>query len=179
MTFSAKGPAPGGRAGPLLELSSYGGVDGSDLKPPRPKTQIKFQDPAEAEFDAEIARSLTASGWRASAYLLMHAARFIEAGDYLSADRNRQRAREQFIEANDLFRQFQEMRAAEAVSLFGARRHLLSAAQTTIGSMRYAGTPSKGLTILGTVDAIRERCGIFPRRKKWMAVTRLKSPSSA
>jgi hypothetical protein len=62
---------------------------------------------------------------------------------------------------------------------FGARRHLLSVAQTTIGSMRYAGTPSKDLTILGTADAIREQCGIFPRLKNWMAVTRLKSPSSA
>ena len=74
-----------------------------------------------AEFDAEIALALIASGWRASAYLLMHAARFIEAGDYLSAERNRQRAREQFIEANDLFRQFQEMRDAEAVSLYAAQ----------------------------------------------------------
>jgi hypothetical protein len=41
------------------------------------------------------------------------------------------------------------------------------------------GTPSKDLTILGMEDAIREQCGIFPRLKKWMAVTRLKSPSSA
>jgi hypothetical protein len=64
-------------------------------------------------------------------------------------------------------------------SSFGARRHLLSVAQTTIGSMRYAGTPSKDLTILGMADAIRELCGIFPRLKKWMAVTRLKSLSSA
>lgn len=89
------------------------------------KTQGKFQDdPAEAEFDAEIADALTASGWRVTAYLLMHAARFIEAGDLLSAERNRQRARDQFIEANDLFRQFQKMRAAEAVSLYAAQAFL-------------------------------------------------------
>jgi hypothetical protein len=95
--------------------------DNSEIKPPRSKAQIKFQDLAEAEFDAEIALSLTASGWRAAACLLTHAALLIEAGDYLSAERNRQRAREQFIEANDLFRQFQEMMAAEAVSLYAAQ----------------------------------------------------------
>ena len=106
----------GGLSGTSSDCFDY-----SEIKPPRPKTQIKFQDPAEAEFDAEIAHALTASGWRVSAYLLMHAARFIEAGDLLSAERNRQRAREQFIEANDLFRQFQEMRAAEAVSLYAAQ----------------------------------------------------------
>lgn len=111
MTFAAKGPPPG-HGGDPLELSSLGGVDGSDLKPPRPNGQIKFQDPAEAEFDAEIALVLAASGWRTAALLLTLAAKNAEIGDFLSAERNRQRAREQFIEANDAFRQFQEARAA-------------------------------------------------------------------
>src|ERR1700738_2219180 len=61
-------------------------------------------------------------------------------------------------------------------SSFGARRHLLSVAQTTIGSMRYAGTPSKDLTILGTADAIRAQFGIFPKRRKWMAVNPTQKP---
>ena len=85
------------------------------------KTQIKFQGSTETDFDVEIADVLTASGWRVAAGLLMHAALLIEAGDYLDAERNRRQAREQFIEANDLFRQFQEMRAAEAVSLYAAQ----------------------------------------------------------
>jgi hypothetical protein len=101
------------RGGGLSEAS-----DTSETKPPRSNTQIKFQDPAEAEFDAEIALALVASGWRATACLLTHAAQLIEAGDFLNAERNRQRAREQFIEANDVFRQSQEARAAEAVSLY-------------------------------------------------------------
>jgi hypothetical protein len=62
----------------------------------------------EDEFDSNIALALAASGWRATACLLTHAALSIEAGDFLSAERNRQRAREQFIEANDIFRQFQD-----------------------------------------------------------------------
>jgi len=71
-----------------------------------------------AEFDADIALALTASGWRAAASLLTHAAKLIEAGDLLSAERNRQSARQQFVAANDVFRQFREARAAEGASLW-------------------------------------------------------------
>jgi hypothetical protein len=46
LNIYSKGPAPGGGAD-TLELSSLGGVDGSDLKPPRPNGQIKFQDTAD------------------------------------------------------------------------------------------------------------------------------------
>jgi len=77
-------------------------------------TQIKFQDDP-ADFDAEIARALVASSWRASACLLTHAALLIEAGDCLSAEFNRQRARAQFIEANDLFRLFQEVQRVAGI----------------------------------------------------------------
>ena len=85
-----KAPRAGGA---FFEMSSAGCLDNSEIKPPREKTQIKFH---EAEFDAEIALALTASG----------------------AERNRQRAREQFIEANDVFSQFQEARAAEGTSIW-------------------------------------------------------------
>jgi hypothetical protein len=105
MTLAAKGPPRRGSAdGPIdaVCLLSSSAADLHANSPPRPNTQIKFQNPAEAEFDAEIALALTASGWRAAAGLLTHAALLIEAGDYLSAERNRQRAREQFVEANRL-----------------------------------------------------------------------------
>jgi hypothetical protein len=103
MTFAAKGPPPWHGDDPL-ELSSLGAVDGSDLKPPRPNGQIKFQNPAETDFDTEIALALAASGWRVAAHLLIHAAKLIEAGDFQSAERNRRQA----------FRQFQEARRAAA-----------------------------------------------------------------
>lgn len=119
MTLHTKNPPAGGADGPL-ECQLLAGVDSSKLKPPHQKPQIKFQDPAEAEFDAEIARALVASGWRATACLLTHAALLIETGDFQSAERNRRQARGQFVEANDLFKLFQEMRAAEAVSIFAA-----------------------------------------------------------
>jgi hypothetical protein len=70
-----------------------------------------------AEFDAEIALALAASGWRVAASLLTLAAKCLEAGDFLSAERNRQSAREQFVAANDVFRQFREARA-EGASLW-------------------------------------------------------------
>ena len=73
-----------------------------------------------AEFDAEIALDLVASGWCATAYLLINAAQLIQAGDFLNAEHNRQSARRQFVLANDTFRQFQETRATEAVSLYAA-----------------------------------------------------------
>jgi hypothetical protein len=108
-----KAPRAGGA---FSELPLHVGAGNSEIKPPSPNTQIKFKD--SAEFDAEIALALTASGWRVTAGLLTLAAKCIEAGDFLSAERNRQRAREQFIEANDVFRQFQEARAGEGASLW-------------------------------------------------------------
>jgi hypothetical protein len=59
-----------------------------------------------------IPLTLAASGWRSTAALLVHEC--ADAGDFLNAERNRQIAREQFIEANDVFRQFMEARGAEA-----------------------------------------------------------------
>lgn len=112
MAFVAKGPSPGGEGDPL-ELSSYGGVDSSVFSPPQPGPQVKSCDTA-AKFDADIALALTASGWRATAALLIHAAQLIEAGDFQSAERNRRQAREQFNAATDAFRQFQEARGADA-----------------------------------------------------------------
>jgi hypothetical protein len=67
-----------------------------------------------ADTRENIPLMLAASGWRSSAALLTHAAGCADAGDFLSAERNRQRARAQFIEANDVFRQFMEARAAHA-----------------------------------------------------------------
>jgi hypothetical protein len=61
-----------------------------------------------------VPRTLAASGWRSTAALLVHAAKCADAGDFLNAERSRQRGREQFIEANDAFRQFMEARSAEA-----------------------------------------------------------------
>jgi hypothetical protein len=105
--------------GAFSEMSSAGCcLDNSENRPPRQNTQIKFQDQAKVEFDAEIALALTASGWRATASLLTHAAILIDAGDFLSAERNRQSAREQFIAANDVFCQFREARAAEGTSIW-------------------------------------------------------------
>lgn len=94
---------PGG--GPL-ELSSLGGSDYSTI--------TNTDQPTQAEFDAEIALALTASGWRVAACLLTHAALLIEAGDFQSAENNRRQAREQFNTATDVFRQFQEAQAAAA-----------------------------------------------------------------
>jgi hypothetical protein len=73
-----------------------------------------------ADFDAEIALALIASGWRATAYLLINAAQLIQSGDFQNAEHNRQSARRQFVLANDTFRQFQETMAAEAASRFAA-----------------------------------------------------------
>ena len=61
-----------------------------------------------------VPRTLAASGWRSTAALLTHAAGCADAGDFLNAEWNRQRAGEQFIEANDVFRQFMEARSVEA-----------------------------------------------------------------
>ncbi len=94
--------------GGLSRTSSAGCFDILESNTTRPNTQIKFQDPATAGFDPEIAIILVNSGWRAAAALLMHAVACAEAGDLLSAERNRQRARGLFIEANDTFKQLQE-----------------------------------------------------------------------
>jgi hypothetical protein len=54
-------------SGDAICLSSSSAADVRIDRPPRPNTQIKFQDSAPAEFDAEIALALTASGWRVAA----------------------------------------------------------------------------------------------------------------
>jgi hypothetical protein len=89
-------------------------VEGGLSETSRQNKQIKYQYTAAPEFDGEIALALTASGWRVAAGLLTLAAKCIEAGDFLNAERNRQSAREQFLAANEVFRQFQEARAAAA-----------------------------------------------------------------
>ena len=64
-----------------------------------------------ADFDGEIALAFDRF-WLARGRRPAHSRGPVYRGRRLSdAERNRQRAREQFIEANDLFRQFQEMRA--------------------------------------------------------------------
>ena len=118
MTIHSKGPAPGGRAD-SLELSTFCGVDLLQANIPN-EAPAQAENRIQAEFDAEIALALIASGWRATAYLLINAALLIETGDFQSAERNRRQARGQFVEANDLFKLFQEMRAAEAASRFAA-----------------------------------------------------------
>jgi hypothetical protein len=67
-----------------------------------------------AAFDPEIALVLAASHWRTAALFLNLTAQYADAGDYLSLDRNRRRAREQFLEGNSVYKQFQEARAAAA-----------------------------------------------------------------
>jgi hypothetical protein len=112
---------------PLEELSSYGGVDGSESAPKTAPAQenllleaIKALSAGEICADTleNIPLKLAASGWRSTAALLTHAAGCADAGEFLNAERNRQRARELFIEANDAFRQFQEARAAEGTSIW-------------------------------------------------------------
>jgi hypothetical protein len=69
------------RAGSAFsEMSSAGRCfDTSETKPPRQNTQVKIQDPAEAEFDAEIALALTASGWREAAASAIGGEAFLRA----------------------------------------------------------------------------------------------------
>jgi len=122
MTFAAKGPPPE-HGGDPLELSSLGGVDGSESAPKTAPAQENLLLLAIKALSAEeicadtlenIPLMLAASGWRSTAALLTHAAGYADAGDFLNAERNRQRGREQFIEANDAFRQFMEARSVEA-----------------------------------------------------------------
>ena len=104
-----------------FELSSLGGVDGSENASKTAPAQenllleaIKALAAAEICADTleNIPLALAASGWRSTAALLTHAAGCADAGDFLNAERNRQRAREEFLAANEVFRQFQEARAA-------------------------------------------------------------------
>jgi hypothetical protein len=93
--------------------------DGDNLTvtPNEAAEQINFPARAAtvtAEFDAEIALALAASHWRTAALFLHLTAKYAEAGDYLSLDRNRRRAREQFLEGNSVYKQLQEVRAAPA-----------------------------------------------------------------
>ena len=104
-------------------MSFPGGIDGHSNAPEIAPAQSDFLLQAIKALSAEEIRAdtfenihltLAASGWRVTAALLTNASKFIEAGDFLSAERNRQRAREQFLEANNAFRQFMEARSAEA-----------------------------------------------------------------
>ncbi len=124
--------APDSPGSDPLELSSYGGVDGSESAPKTAPAQENLLLEAIKALSAEeicadtlenIPLMLAASGWRSTAALLTHAAQLIEAGDYLNAERNRRQAREQFIAATGVFRQFQEDRAA-AASAIGAEAFL-------------------------------------------------------
>ena len=67
-----------------------------------------------AEFDDEIALVLATSHWRTAALFLHLTAKYAEAGDFLSLDRNRRRARERFLEGNSVYKQLQEARAVAA-----------------------------------------------------------------
>jgi hypothetical protein len=118
----AENPSAWGADGPL-ECQLLAGIDCSESAPKTAPAQenllleaIKALSAEEIRADTleNVPRTLAASGWRSAAALLTHAAKCADAGDFLSAERNRQRAREQFIEANDAFRQFQEARAAAA-----------------------------------------------------------------
>ena len=77
-------------------------------------TQVLLPLAGTAEFDVSIALALAASYCRTAALFLNLTAKYAEAGDYLSLDRNRRRAREQFLEGNLVYKQLQEARAAAA-----------------------------------------------------------------
>jgi hypothetical protein len=116
----SKGPPPGHRRGPL-EGQLLAGVDGSEGAQENLLLEaIKALSAEEicANTLENIPLTLAASGWRSTAALLTHAARCADAGDFLNAERNRQRARELLIKGNDAFRQFQEARAAEGASIW-------------------------------------------------------------
>jgi hypothetical protein len=122
MTLHTKNPTAGGAAG-LEKASLPGGIDCRSNAPEIAPAQENLLLEAIKALSAEeicadtlenIPLVLAVSGWRAAAALLVHAAQLIEAGDFQSAEHNRKIAREQFIEANDAFRQLQEARAAAA-----------------------------------------------------------------
>jgi hypothetical protein len=70
----------------LSELCQAGSFDNPEVKRSHQKPQIKYQGPAEAAFDTEIALALAASHWRTAALFLHLTAKYAEAGDYLSLD---------------------------------------------------------------------------------------------
>ena len=122
MNLHTKNPAAGGATG-LENASLPGGIDCPSNAPKTAPAQENLLLEAIKALSAEEIRAdmlenvpltLAASGWRSTAALLVHAAKCSDAGDFLNAERNRQRAREQFIEANDAFRQFMEARSVEA-----------------------------------------------------------------
>jgi hypothetical protein len=121
-----KAPRAGGA---FSELPLHDGAGKPEIKPPRQNTQIKFQDLAEAEFDAEIALALAASHWRTVALFLNLTVQYAEAGDYLSLDRNRRQAREQFLEGNSGYKHFQRARGG-AAAWIGAEAFLEGAPMT-------------------------------------------------
>ena len=110
--------------GGLSETSLAGCGDNSEAKSPRQNKQIKYQYTAAPEFDVSIALALAASHWRTAALFLHLTAKYAEAGDYLSLDLNRRRAREQFLEGNSVYRQLQEARAAAAAWIGAAFRDI-------------------------------------------------------
>ena len=71
----------------LSELCQAGSFDNPEVKRSHQKPHIKYQGPAEAAFDTEIALVLAASHWRTAALFLHLTAKYAEAGDYLSLDR--------------------------------------------------------------------------------------------
>ena len=123
MALAAKAPPPGGDGG-ALDSSFPGRNDDPSIAPEIAPAQETLLLEAIKALSAEEIRAdtlenvplmLAASGWRSTAALLVHAAKCADAGDFLNAERNRQRGREQFIEANDAFRHFMEARAAQAL----------------------------------------------------------------
>jgi hypothetical protein len=126
VTLHMESPTAGGAAG-LERASLPGGIDCRSNAPEIAPAQENILLKAIKALSAEkicadtlenIPLTLAASGWRSTAAMLVHAAKLIEAGDFQSAEHNRQSAREQFIAANDVFRQFQEARAAEGATLW-------------------------------------------------------------
>jgi hypothetical protein len=119
MTLHMKNPTAGGAAG-VDKTSLPGGNDNPSSSPKTAPAQenllleaIKALCAEEIRADTleNIPLAIAASGWHAASTLLAHAAQLIEAGDFLNAERTRQMAREQFITANDAWREFREAKA--------------------------------------------------------------------
>ena|ERR1700686_3947028 len=122
MNFAAKGRRPGQEDGPLEALSSYGSEGAPKTAPAQENLLLEVLKALSAEeicadTRENIPLTLATSGWRSTAALLTHAAGCADARDFLNAERNRQRARELFIEGNDTFRQFMEARSAKSASI--------------------------------------------------------------
>jgi hypothetical protein len=106
-------------------MSFPGGIDGHSNAPEIAPAQSDFlleaiktlaADEIRAGTLENIPLTLAISGWRSTAALLRHAVGYADAGDFLNAERSRQRARELFIEGNDAFRQFTEAGASDAAA---------------------------------------------------------------